>query len=92
MEFPINGSQLCLPEFQPIIFSYTAESHSYALGAQPPPVSGNNRPAPFNSHTNLETEFGFTDAHKFHSGQFRSTTHKRWAYWEQVLIDFAISP
>lgn len=65
------------------IFSWASEARSFATGAE-----GSTR-GRFTVYTDLNSEFGFDDHHRGHSAQFRSTVHRRWAYWARVLDDFA---
>jgi Fibronectin type III domain len=63
------------------IFSWAAESRSYALGAQW--VSG-----VVAQNVDLKgPPFLYGPAHKFHSGQFRGTNMERRHYWQKMLID-----
>lgn len=80
---PFNNRNLTFPADRHEIFSWAAESHSWALGAQwVGGVVGKN--------LNLKTEFSYNDAHKFHSGQFRGTNMERGKYWSQLLKDFGL--
>jgi hypothetical protein len=69
------------------IFSYAADSAADALGkigTTGGKFSLSVNVAPFlvyNTHP---------EAHKYHSGQFRSTIQKRWAYWKLALKDMKI--
>jgi hypothetical protein len=67
------------------IFSYAAESHSFATGAEAS-VGGC-----FGSSVNLNmAPFNFGDLHEGHSAQFLSTIQKRWSYWQRVIQDMNI--
>jgi len=70
------------------IFSFAAESWSFALG-QRGDTAGVFAP---NVPVDLDADFDFGDAHKGHSAQFRSTIQKRWTYWTQALDDMSIKP
>jgi hypothetical protein len=63
------------------IFSFAAESQSQALGAQ-----GGVGGVFAGNEINLQnSRYGFTQVHKYHSGQFRATIAQRWNYWEDFL-------
>ena len=63
------------------IFSYAAPSHTYATGAESIAFSGI-----MNSISiNIDFRFSFGQAHKGHSGQFRSNVQKRWSYWTEAF-------
>ena len=68
------------------IFSYCDEARSYALGAQA------NVNGVFNGNqVDLsQNPYGFGNAHKYHSGEFRSDNTLRWQYWQQVLIQMGL--
>jgi hypothetical protein len=78
---PFQNRNLTFPANRHEIFSWAAESHSWALGAQW--VAG-----VFGTNFDLKVQLGYGSAHKFHSGQFRGTNMQRGAYWERLLIDF----
>ncbi len=68
------------------IFSFGAESHSFATGQEG--ATG----GVFGASVDLNgAPFNFGAAHKGHSAQFRSTIQKRWKYWEKVLADMQIA-
>lgn len=80
---PFNNRNLRFPADRHEIFSWAAEFHSWALGAQW--VAG-----VFRSNFDLKTELGYDEKHKFHSGQFRGTNMQRGKYWNQLLKDFGL--
>ena len=80
---PFQSRDLKFPADRYKIFSWAAESHSWALGAQW--VAG-----VVAQNFNLRTSLGYDDTHKFHSGQFRGTNMQRGQYWERLLIDFGL--
>lgn len=68
------------------IFSWAAESRSYALGAQW--TQGIFFTNNIDNNVDLtKPPFNFQEAHKYHSGQFRSTNMLRWPYWQQIIRD-----
>lgn len=79
-------SKLLFPDDRYEIFSYAAESRSYATGTEG--AAGGK----FNvaQSANLRTLFNFEEEHKGHSAQFRSFIQKRWSYWEKALEDMRI--
>jgi len=68
------------------IFAYCDPSLSYALGAQAGvggKFSGNQ--------VELDVPpYGFGNAHKFHSGEFRSDNAQRWQFWDEVLFQMGL--
>jgi hypothetical protein len=34
--------------------------------------------------------YGFGDAHKYHSGEFRSDNAQRWQFWDQILVQMRL--
>jgi len=78
----IFETSLYLPQDIFEIFPFIIEARSLALGAQAN-VGGVFRP---NDEVDLRTgPLLFGDAHKGHSGQFRSTNMKRHVFWERTL-------
>ncbi len=81
-----QATKLNFPDDRFEIFSFAAESHSYATGQQ------GSTGGMFGAAVNLnDTPFSFGGAHKGHSAQFRSTIQKRWTYWARVLNDMLIT-
>jgi hypothetical protein len=76
-----GATWLTFPTDRHEIFAWASEPYSYALGAQwVAGVVGRNidlKSAPFS----------YSDAHKYHSGQFLGTNMERRHYWERLLID-----
>ncbi|MCX6875378.1 MAG: alpha/beta hydrolase [Verrucomicrobia bacterium] len=82
-----KSHSLSFPDDRYEVFSWVAQSHSYATGAEDATV-GMFRSKP---SVNLDAEpYLFGSTHKGHSGQFRSTIQKRWQYWVQVASDMGI--
>ena len=73
------------------IFSYAADSAADALG-KIGTTGGKFKTALDVTDTLVykDADGPHPDAHKYHSGQFRSTIQKRWSYWDQSLKDFLI--
>ena len=74
---------LTFPTDRHEIFSWAAESRSYALGAQY--VNG---VVLASNGTNVDLNgppFNYGDGRKGHSAQFADTNAQRWDYWEQIL-------
>lgn len=70
------------------IFSWAAEAQSYALGSQ---WIGGAVTASGGANRHLRDQpFNFDRAHRYHSGQFRSTNMQRYVYWAQLLRDFGL--
>ncbi len=68
------------------IFSYCAEARSVAVGTIP--TGG-----VFSGDTvDLESQCGFSRAHLWHSGQFRSFSAARYGYWSETLRRIGIQP
>ena len=76
---PLSSRLLTFPQDRWETFAYADEAQSYALGSQAG-VQG-----VFGREVNLNTQFGFTDEHKYHSGEFRSTIQRRWNFWKAFL-------
>lgn len=74
------------PEERYDVFSWAAQSHSYATGAEG--ATGGR----FNTQysVNLDKTFEFGKAHKGHSAQFRSTIQKRWSYWVKFATNMDV--
>ena len=82
----IAYTDLSFPTDRFEIFSYAAESHSFATGQQG--ATGGM----FGAALNLNSpSFNFGGAHKGHSAQFRSNIQTRWSYWTRVLDDMLIA-
>ena len=80
---PFDERDLQFPDDRFEIFSFAAESRSFALGAQEG-VGG-----VFTSEVNLNVEpFAYGNIHLFHSAQFRSFLANRWRYWDQLMLSF----
>jgi hypothetical protein len=77
-------SDLMFPNDRFRVFSFCAESHSYAVG-QDGATQGM-----FGMIVDLNADYSFGSAHKGHSAQFRSFIQKRWTYWRSVLDDMQI--
>lgn len=73
---------LSFPEDRYEIFSYVAEAHSKALGAQ----SGVRNV--IRADLNLQVQFGFTESRYDHSAEFLSDIVTRRAYWRELLRNF----
>ncbi len=77
-------TELVFPTKRYEIFSFAAESHSFATGQDS--ICGM-----FAFNVNVgDPPFSFGSTHKGHSAQFRSMIQKRWLYWKRVLEDMRI--
>lgn len=80
-----GATWLTFPTDRHEIFAWAAESQSYAMGAQ---WVGGVITASMGVNRDLKAPpFGYTDQHKYHSGQFRGMYMERNVYWKQLLID-----
>lgn len=74
------------PDDTYVIFSFCDEARSYALGAQ---ANVNGKFA--GNQVNLRADpYDFSDAHKYHSGEFRSDNTRRWQFWNTVLVQMGL--
>ena len=81
------GTVLLFPSNRYEVFSFAARSWGWALGR----TGGTG--GVFSSSLNVANLLvydGLPEAHKYHSGQFRSCIQRRWGYWDQMLIDLLI--
>jgi hypothetical protein len=70
------------------IFSVCAQSYSLALGAETNIAGAFSLKVPINLNV---APYDFGNAHKGHSGQFRSDNMTRWVYWQQLLQSFGLN-
>jgi hypothetical protein len=80
---------LDFPDDRYEIFSFAAESWSYALG-QRGDTAGVFKPIDAVNLNGPPLNFDFGEEHKGHSAQFRSTIQKRWKYWTQAMDDMGL--
>lgn len=67
------------------IMAFAAESRAKALGATPNISQGITRPVNLQTVWGPDPENGDHKAHKWHSGQFRSTIQPQRTYWKTLL-------
>jgi hypothetical protein len=83
---PFDERDLQFPDDRFEIFSFAAESHSFALGAQEG-VGG-----VFTLEVNLNAEpYSYEELHVFHSAQFRSFLARRHHYWKSFLLSSGLN-
>jgi hypothetical protein len=81
-----QATRLDFPDDRLEIFSFAAESHSYATGQQ------GSTGGMFGAAVDLNAApFSFGAAHKGHSKQFRSSIQDLWLYWKRVIDDMRIT-
>ncbi len=79
-----NKHYQIFPDERYDVFSWAAQSHSYATGAEGATAGVFEQTKSVNLNVGL---YPFGIAHKGHSGQFRSTIQKRWLYWIRFAQD-----
>lgn len=74
--FDRENSTLTFPDNRYEVFSWAAQSHSYATGAE------GKTDGVFNTQRSYDMTGYFGDLHPGHSAQWRSTIQRRFEYWE----------